>query len=266
MDFLLSIFSAKVIVSLCVVVVIIIAWLSIKHAKNRFRDKPRKHNTEKVTAAFVLFDIAKFIVLLIGVLTILQINEINVSGLIAGLGIISAIVGLALQDFIKDIIMGVNILTDHFFSVGECVEYNGQEGLIVGMTLRTTKIGNLEDHSITTVCNRNITQIHRLSDRFDIDIPLSYNEKFENVSRVFETICKNICKTENVENCVFKGIQSFEASSINYRIQIFCNPKNKADIRRAAFKEINLALNEAGISIPFNQLDVHCDMSGKNLE
>jgi hypothetical protein len=52
----------------------------------------------------LLRNATKYIFLFLGVLIILQINGVNVTSLMAGVGIISIVVGLALQDALKDII------------------------------------------------------------------------------------------------------------------------------------------------------------------
>ena len=67
------------------------------------------------TALTVSYDVLKVLVILCVVLTILQINGVNVTSMIAGLGIASAIIGLAFQDLLKDVITGVHIVTDNFF-------------------------------------------------------------------------------------------------------------------------------------------------------
>ena len=251
--------SADIIISALLVVLVIVLCVFVGKLKERYKKRHEEEKGARETAARVTFGVLKFLVLLVGCLAILQVNGINVSGMIAGLGIVSAIVGLALQDFLKDIIMGVNILSDHFFSMGECVEYEGREGVIVGMTLKTTKIGDLDDFSITTVCNRNISAIRRLGDRLDIDVPLAYGEELENAVRALKKISENIEALPDVIKCTFEGTQSFESSAILYRLRVFCEANKRADVRRAANGEIQKGLHDAGIAIPFNQLDVHLD-------
>ena len=52
------------------------------------------------------------------VLTILQIFGINVSSMLAGVGIASIVIGFALQDALKDIIRGFEIVSDGFYEIG----------------------------------------------------------------------------------------------------------------------------------------------------
>lgn len=258
-EFLHKLLSVKVILSAVVAVLTIVLYIVIKKLADKY--KKNQGTGEKVTVIRVLFSFLRLMTVIIGVLVILQINGVNISAMMAGLGIASAIVGLALQDFLKDIIMGVHILTDHFFAVGDCVEYdNGREGVIIGMTLKSTKIGDLDDHSVTTVCNRDITKIRRFGKRMDIDIPLSYTEDVRHVHETMEGLCRSVKELEDVSECEYKGTQAFENSAVMYRIRIFCEPNMRADVRRAALGIIRDGLLDAGIDIPFEQLDVHCEL------
>ena len=236
-------------------------YIFIRRARDHYQKKlDPSADGQRSAAARITFGIAKFAVLLIGVLAILQVNGINVTALVAGLGIASAIVGLALQDFLKDIIAGINILSEHFYTVGECLEYQGKEGVVIAISLRTTKLEDLDDHSVTTVCNRNISEAHRLSDSLEIDLPLSYREELKEVfSSLMPALCARITALEHVEACSFEGTQKYGESAIFYRFIVRCAPTFRTGVRRAAQSEILLALSERGIAIPFNQLDVHFD-------
>lgn len=251
--------SGKFIGSAVVIIIVVAMCIAIHHIKEKYKKTQSNSSNERSTAVRILISALRFVVVLIGVFAILQVNGVNITGMMAGLGIISAIIGLALQDLLKDIIMGVNIVVDHFFSVGEVVSYGGREGVIVSVTLRTTKVGDLDDHSITTICNRNISEIRRFSKRLDLDIPLAYGADVQTVRTALDDICAEVTALEHVEKCSYEGIQLFDSSSIQYRLLIFCDPTKRADVRRAANIRIQACLAKAGLEIPFNQLDVHFD-------
>ena len=84
----------------------------------------------------------------------MQINGINVTSLVAGLGILSAIVGLALQDVIKDIVTGLRIVSEHYFGVGDVIMYEDIEGEVIELSIRSTTIRNINNDEITTISNR----------------------------------------------------------------------------------------------------------------
>ena len=214
---------------------------------------------ERATLIRVSMDALRFILLAGTILLILQVNGVNVSSAVAGLGILSAVVGLALQDMLKDMIMGIHVMTDHFFSVGDVVRYKEVEGVVIGFTTRTTTIRSIYDQTITTICNRNISEITRMpsSSMVDIDLPLSYEEDPKKVHSVLRVICARIDRLDGIDQCIYKGTQSFESSAILYKIRFFCPPETKPERTRDALREIQNGLLEAEIRIPYSQYDVH---------
>ena len=252
-DFSLS----HIIISLCVVGVAIIIWMVFKRLYNRHVEQQVAAGGNRPTTLF--YNAARAVVVILVILAVLQINEINVTSLVAGLGIASAIVGLALQDYLKDIIMGTHIVRDSFFKEGDVVKYGAEEGLVIEFSMRTTKIRCFSTGNILTVSNRNISEISVVpeSQFQDIDIGLPYEEDHQRVFDILSDAARQIAQLDGVDDCAMKGIVKFEDSDILYRVRFFCYPSKKYDLRLAAIRIILECLTEAGISIPYPQMDVH---------
>ncbi len=256
-EFLKNINLTEIVASVFVAVIAFIVWEFIKKVRDRYEEKNKGKQT--VSTVHFVFGALRIVIIACAVIIILQIFGINVTSAVAGLGIASAIVGLALQDLLKDVIMGIHIISDGFFTIGDGVEYQGAEGVVKEFSLKSTKIEVLEDHSIISVCNRNIDQIKKYSQIVDIDIPLSYGEDTKKVFTVLDSISKTIAGTDGVQKCTFEGVQRFDASAVVYRIDLYCNPVYRVVLRRKALKIIFDGLQNEGIAIPFNQLDVHLE-------
>lgn len=257
-EFLNFISSPKIIISLIVCILAFLMWLAIRKAHKRYISA-EKAKGEKSTLIRVTFGMLQSLIVAGAMLLTLQINGINVTSAVAGLGLLSAIVGLALQDVLKDSIMGVNIMSDHFYSVGDVVKYKEIEGVVIGFTMKTTTLRNIYDQTITTICNRNISEITKMpqSSQVDIDIPFSYDEDYKNVNDVLENICEQISRLEGIDSCVYKGIQRFADSAVIYKIRLLCLPETKPEITRAALRVIQHSLDERNLHIPYNGLDVY---------
>ena len=162
-----------------------------------------------------------------------------------------------MQDFLKDIIRGSSILSDDYFKVGDIVKYKDIEGKVVILGLKTTKIEDLRTGNIISIANRNIDEIEVVSKYIYVTIPMPYEVKVKTAEKVIDTIVSNIKNLENVNKCIYKGTNELADSSINYLLQIECNPKNKLQVRRDSIREILLVLEDNNISVPYNQIDVH---------
>lgn len=248
---------SHIIISLCVVGVAIIIWMVFKRLYNRHVEQQVAAGGNRPTTLF--YNAARGIVVILVILAVLQINEINVTSLVAGLGIASAVVGLALQDYLKDIIMGTHIVRDSFFKEGDVVRYGDKEGVVIEFSMRTTKIRLFANGDVLSVSNRNISEISVVpeSQFQDIDIGLPYEEDHQRVFDILSDAASRIAQLDGVDDCVMKGIVNFEDSDILYKVRFFCYPSKKYDLRLAANRIILECLTEAGISIPYPQIDVH---------
>lgn len=250
--------SPRILLSAALTVGAFALWLAVSKAHKHYVSAG-KAKGEKATVVRVISGVFRSVILIGALLIVLQINGVNVSSAVAGLGLLSAIVGLALQDALKDIIMGVHIISDRFFSVGDVVKYRDIEGVVIAFTIRTTTIRDIYDQTVTTVCNRNISEITKMpeSAQVDIDLPLSYSENTAKIHALLQKICKQIDGLDGIERCVYKGTQEFSSSAVIYKIRFFCPPEDKPERTRDALRLIQDGLDAADVHIPFNQLDVH---------
>ena len=190
-------------------------------------------------------------------LIILQINGINVSSVLAGVGILGAIFGLAIQDLLKDIIRGSSILSDNYFSVGDIIKYKDIEGKVLIIGLKTTKIQDLKTNNIISIANRNIEEVELVSNLIYINIPMPYETDIKFAEKTVDNIVKNIKNNDNVDECRYKGVNDLSDSSIKYLIEITCNPIYKLQVRRDALRVIIAQMDKSKISVPYTQIDIH---------
>ena len=153
----------------------------------------------------------RYVFIIISVLVVLQINGIDVSSLLAGVGIIGVVLGLAVQDWLKDIIRGSSILSDNYFSVGDIVKYKDIEGKVLIVGLKTTKIQDLKTSNIISIANRNIEEIEVVSNLIYINIPMPYETPVEKAEKAISDITNAIKKNDIVNDCLYKGVNDLVA-------------------------------------------------------
>ncbi len=245
-------------------VIVIIISLVIYNILNNIINKSRKNSKIKFmisgkseTYLKMISSILRYVFLILTTLIVLQINGVNVSGMLAGLGIASVVIGLAIQDALKDIIRGFSILSDDYFSVGDVVKYGNIEGKVLVIGLKTTKIKSIIDQNVIAIANRNIEKIEVVSKQLDIEVPLSYELKKSEAEKVINEAITNIQNNAKVDKCEYRGINKIADSSLNYLIRIWCNEETKPQTRRDSICIIIDTLEKNGIEIPYNQIDVH---------
>ena len=205
----------------------------------------------------IVWIIARVLIVIILVLVILQINGIDVRNLITSMSLIGAAIAVALQDVFKDFVMGIRIVTEHFYGVGDVVKYHEIEAVVVNFGLMTTELRNTVTGEKVILCNRNINEITKSFNLTDLDLGLSYDEDPAHVHAVLGAICEKIRQLKGIDNCIYKGTQSFEDSCIIYKIRFYCDPADRPESWRRVLRLVQDELLAAGIRIPYNQMDIH---------
>lgn len=205
-------------------------------------------------------NVIKYVIIGFAILIILATWGVDITGLIAGLGVAGVVAGLAIQDALKDIIMGCNIIMDNFFVVGDLVNYNGFTGEVIEFGLKSTKIMNPEG-SVLVVSNREITNILNLSQKnasVAITIPVAYEESDEKVTKIIQNICNKIDSWDlSVKKTEFLGIDNLNSSSVDYLIKAYCKAGNQYTLKRKILSLVKKELDKNKIKIPYNQVEVH---------
>lgn len=259
-NILIKIWSMNIVKSLIALIICFIVYKIFKSIIDKCIKKGLEHNKfdgKKEIYIKLLNNILKYIFIILITIIILKINGINVTSLLAGLGIAGIVVGLALQDALKDIIMGANIITDNYFMIGDVVKYNGYEGKVISFGLKTTKIKDIYTNDVISITNRNIDKIVNVSDWLDINFPVSYNDKIENVEKVLNEASEKIKLYKNVKNCKYLGINELADSSMIYKLRIYCIPEFKPQIKRDCIRCVKILFDENNITIPYTQIDIH---------
>ena len=249
---------SKLIESIVLVIVCFLIYWIVDYFINKSITKVNLVSNKKIKTYFKLIkSVIKYIFIVITILILLQINGVNVSSLFASLGVISIILGFAVQDALKDIIKGFDILYDSYYRVGDVIKVNGVTGKVTSIGLKTTKIEDIYTLNTISISNRNIEQVEIISNLINIDIPLSYEKSVLDIESVMEKIITKLKKETNITNAEYRGVNDLADSSIKYQIKVYCDPVKKVQVRRDALRIVLLVLEENNIEIPYNQLDVH---------
>lgn len=253
----------EIIGPIIVVVVALFLYRLVKRfTKKIFTSKKGRLDERKSkTIISVVNNVGKYFILLIAILSILEIYGVETSGILASLGIVGVVAGLAVQDMLKDILSGVSIIVENQYAVGDVITVGDFKGEVISLGLRTTRL-KAYTGEIKIIANRNITEVvnYSMSKSLAIvNIPVAYHEDIDHVEEVLSQLCARV-KQENKAikgqiSCI--GITSFDSSSINFRIVAEVEVLKHYDIERILLKEVKKEFDKEKIEIPYNQVVVH---------
>lgn len=263
MDFVTKIFEniwfQRAIWSVIVILISIAIYLITTKFLNIKEKRGNKFISDKKNRTYIrmLKSIIGSALAVLTALTILEIFGVNVTSMLAGVGIASVIVGFALQDVLKDVIRGLDIISGNYYEIGDLIKFGDNFGQVQSITLRTTKIQDINTMNIVSIANRNIDKVEVDTGYIYIPVPLPHGLKLEKADSIMEEITKKLRKTELVTSADYQGLSNIGASSLDYQVVITCDPMNRLQARRNSLHAIVKTLEDNKITIPYNQLDIH---------
>lgn len=199
----------------------------------------------------------KVIFVIIALMWVLRIWEVNITPYLAGAGILGLVLGMALQDSLKNILGGVSLILDKNFSIGDAVRLeSGELGTIKDIGLRSTKMltydnevifipnGQLANMRIHNYMKPN-TRIRKL-----VDFSVEYGTSPEKVKKVVLEAMKKI-KDIYDEPYMDVILTEMGDSGLKFQARFWADWENAYDKWLEVTEKIYGALGEAKMGIPF---------------
>ena len=253
-----NIFTKEIITSLVVLLVGLLIYILTKIVIRKVFNF-KKMDSKKRTIINLIVNILRFIILLITILVILEVNGINTRSLLASFGVAGLVAGLALQDLLKDFIVGMSLIFEGEFAIGDWVSINGFKGEVLPSNLRITKLRSATGE-VKMISNRSITEVTNYSmynTNLMIDIDVAYESDIKKVKDVLDKLCEDFKVEHNLKDIKCNGIQELASSSIKFRVTVTCKFLEQFDLGRFLKKEIINTFKKNNITIPYNQVVIH---------
>lgn len=212
----------------------------------------------KNTIISLINNIIKYLIAIIVVLSILDLYGVDTTSILASLGIIAVIIGLAFQDIVKDMLSGISIIFENLYAVGDTVKINDLTGEVISLGIRTTKIKSssgevqsISNSAITFVINYSIydTVIY-------LDIKVNYGISL--LERILNEIKEEIKNEDGVKGELkLLGIDSLNDFNFTYKVSLECKYNNSFAIKRKILSLVKEKFEKNNIELMTNKLNVN---------
>ena len=218
-----------------------------------------KGKIEPIVVKFIysIIKVGLYVLLFIAIVSILGIPTTTFVTLF---GTVTLSVGLALQGSLANFAGGVLILIFKPFKVGDYIVACGDEGTVVGIDVFYTKLATVDNKMIVipngTLANSSVKNVSAMDiRRVDVQVGISYESDITAAKKVLMEI---IDKNDNIlrDKPVNVFVASLDASQVTLETRVWVSADKYWDTKWAFTEQYKLALDEAGIEIPFNQLSV----------
>ncbi|MEK6905168.1 MAG: mechanosensitive ion channel family protein, partial [Nanoarchaeota archaeon] len=162
----------------------------------------------------LLHKVTKVLFVVIGLMWVLKIWQIDITPYLAGVGISGIVLGLALQDSLKNIFGGISLLLDKTYQVGDKIQLeSGEVGTIYDIGLRSTKVVNFDNEVIYIpngyLANSRVLNYARPNPKVRTNVAFSV-EYGSDVDKVRKTVMKIITEMDGIMTEPAPAIQFIE--------------------------------------------------------
>lgn len=211
-----------------------------------------------------LKNILRWVLLLVVIIAAID-RLVDTTPFIAILGAAGLAVGLALKDSLQNFSSGVLLILFRPFSTGDFIEAGGTTGIVEEIRIFSTLMRTPDNREVTVpngdiYSGSIINYSARDTRRIDLVIGIGYDDDIREAKRIIEGIISSDDRVlEDPEP--FIAVGELGASSVDLLVRPWVASSDYFGAKCDLTERIKLALDEAGISIPYPQMDVHFEKS-----
>lgn len=204
----------------------------------------------------------------------LQSQGYSVSSILAGFGIGGIAVGMAAKDALANFFGSFEILSDHVYKIGDYVKINDIEGFVEDITIRSTKIRDLDNFLINVpnslAANAIITNVSRAKKRFlNITFGVVYSTDNEKLKLAQQILREVAIEHKEINNEFNIAIHNLGDSSINIRFRGYVKSgsyEKFLKVRGEFYQTIIEKYREAGIDFAFPSRSIYIESDNTKVE
>ena len=251
--------------ALKVVGVLFLFWIAVRiavWAQRRVINALEKRDFDQTLGAF-FGSIVRWIIYLGAGLACLGVFGVETTTFAAVIGAASLAIGLAFQGTLGNFAAGVALLVFRPFNVGDVVTISGETGTVAALDLFTTSIdtpdaqriimpnGNVFGNTIRNISFHDVR-------RFDFAVGTDYPASIAEARGIMDAALENL-EGRNPEKGHQVVLTALGGSSIDWTIRMWAKSEDYWATKERAIEAVKTALDQAGIGIPYPQMEVHLD-------
>ncbi|PLX68605.1 MAG: mechanosensitive ion channel protein MscS [Denitrovibrio sp.] len=201
--------------------------------------------------------------LLLEAVIIASLNQLGIetTSIVAVLATAGLAIGLALKDSLSNFAAGVMIILFKPFVIGDFVETAGTAGIVEEIGIFTVKMRTPDNKQIiapnSSVIGGNITNYStKPTRRVDITVGVGYDADIKQTKNVLTGVIASNGKILN-DPAPLVAVSELGDSSVNFVTRSWVNAADYWDVYFELMENYKIKLDEAGINIPYPQMDVH---------
>ena len=200
------------------------------------------------------------------IIIIISLSKLGVpmTSIIAVLSAAGLAISLALRDNLSNVASGLILMFVRPFKVGDYIRVGDAEGSVSEITIIYTSLHTIDNKVVfipnakvtgNTIVNYTVEDKRRLEQHYTI----AYSADFEKACEAIRSVLRNDERFLSVPDAPMIVMDGHNDSSIGIMLRVWVKQSDYWTLYYELLKRVKYAFDEAGITIPFPQLDVHLD-------
>ena len=178
-----KVLTREIVSPIFIVIIAVLFYFLVKQIIMKMFKASEKYGVHKksITIMNLIINIIKYVVIIVTILALLGTWGVDTKALLASLGVVGVVAGLAMQDILKDFLAGFSIIINNEFDVGDNIQIGNFRGNVVELGMKNTKI-RAYTGEVKIIANRNIVDVINYSmqtSKAIIEVGVSYSSDLE---------------------------------------------------------------------------------------
>lgn len=235
--------------------ILVVALMLANWAKARIEGFARRHPKVDATLFGFLGNIAKWAVLVIALIFVLNRFGIQTTSLVAVIGAAGLAIGLALQGTLSNLAAGIMMVVFRPFRVGHYIEAGGQAGSVMEISLFYTELKTYDGLQVivpnsdiwsSAIKNYSVNPTRMM----DLTVGVSYGSDLQKAQEILERLATSDPRAL-ADPAPFVKVKELGASSVDFVFRVWANSSDWWVLKCDLTRRIKEEFDANGIEIPF---------------
>ena len=216
------------------------------------------------TMAYVVTKVIAAIIWIIVSVMVLGVIELDISPLLATLGVASLGLGFAIQNIIRDYLQGFFIVMEDWYRIGDWVTISGMEGEVEDVSPRRTVLREVNGTMHVIPNSQVLFASNQTRDwaRINLNITVAYKEDISHVYQVINEVCQELKDdpdfgTNLTTTPTAMRVSALGDHGVDICIRGYTKPGEQWGLTGELRKRIKNRFDQEGIEIPWPHTKIY---------
>ncbi|MDP4120788.1 MAG: mechanosensitive ion channel [Bacillota bacterium] len=242
------------------IVIFVIGWWLAGVLVKLILNVLEKGKAEETARSFLNSFILSILRIVVIITAVAQLG-VNVTSIVAALGVAAVTVGLALKDSMSNIASGILIIINKPFRVGDYLQFENLEGTVYKIEIMNTYLKTFDNKEVIIpnsrlTANNIINYTARAERRLDLHFLIRYNDDIS----IFKKLLNEIIIQENrilKDPKPFVGVDELNDDGVRMIVKVWCKLDDYWDVNYAMQEKVIIALEANGFTRPYRQITIN---------